>query len=394
MNIKNDVTESESRLSIIVPVYNVAGYLHECLDSLLEQSVLPAKIILVDDGSTDGSGEICDQYAENSDLFEVLHQENKGLSAARLAGLNKVMTDYVLYVDADDFISKTTINAIQTYIDKGVDIITFGMNRYYDENYIRADVVRLEEGVHSRDYLIEKVFPKMIWDTDAHRNGVDASLCNKAVKKQLYDGLFEAISNLNIYYGEDAGVVYFALLRASDIAVIKECLYFHRQRKKGILPQYILDDEYIDKLHRLYEYMKKQLPDREVYTKQLEYFYLHALEVRLRKYNDYRTRSQYVFPFDKIEKNRRIVIHGAGEVGQIYWNQLATIEYCKEIVWVDQNYNKYESLGVQSPDCISYDKNIDYIVIAILSENAAENVKNQYVSKGFPEEKIIWCIKC
>lgn len=394
MNIKNEFIQSESRLSIIVTVYNVAEYLHECLDSLLGQSVLPAKIILVDDGSTDGSGEICDKYAEKTDLFEVLHQENKGVSTARLVGLNKVITEYVMFVDADDFISKATVKTIQSYIEKGIDIITFGMNRYYDENYIRADAVRLEEGILNRDYLIEKVFPKMIWDTDTHRSGVDASLCNKAVKKQLYDGLFEKISNLNIHYGEDVGTVYFALLKANNIAVIKECLYFHRQKKKGILPQYLLDDEYIGKLHKLYDYMKKQLPDSEVFTKQLEYFYLHALEVRLHKYNDYRTRRQYVFPFDKVEKNKRIIIYGAGEVGQSYWKQLTTIEYCKEIEWVDLNYDKYASFGVKSPDCISNDKDIDYIVIAILSENAAENVKKQCISKGFPEEKIIWCIKC
>ena len=381
-------------LSVIVTVYNVAEYLEDCLNSILAQTVLPEKIILVDDGSTDGSGDICDKYSDKNDFTVVLHQNNKGVSFARLAGYKAADTEYVLFVDADDFISETLVEKVQPYIEKGIDIITFGINRYYSSNYFVKDEVNIEEGIHDRDYLENEVFPKMLWDADIHTSGVDSALWNKVVKRTLYDGEFESISKLNIHYGEDVGVIYSVFLKANSLAIIKECEYYHRQKKERKLPLYLVDEEYISKVHKLYEYLKMKLPNNDSYSKQIEYYYLHALEERLHKYADYRTRRLYVFPFDKVEKGKKLLLHGAGEVGQNYYRQLLAIDYCKEIVWIDQNYKKYNGYRVESPEQIVDISYFDYIVIAILSENAAEDIKKSYVSKDFPEDKIIWCIKC
>lgn len=91
-------------ISIIVPVYNVEPYLRKCLDSILDQTYRDLEILIIDDGSTDGSGAICDEYAGKDDRIKVFHTENKGLSAARNLGLDNATADWIGFVDSDDWI--------------------------------------------------------------------------------------------------------------------------------------------------------------------------------------------------------------------------------------------------------------------------------------------------
>ena len=94
----------EKLLSVIVPVYNVENYLSRCVDSILSQSGVTLEVLLVDDGSTDASGKICDSYAARDDRVKVIHKENGGLSSARNTGLDRASGDYVTFVDSDDYL--------------------------------------------------------------------------------------------------------------------------------------------------------------------------------------------------------------------------------------------------------------------------------------------------
>src|SRR5690606_34296031 len=96
------------KISIIVPVFNVASFLRQCVDSLLAQSFANIEVILVNDGSTDASGEICDEYAKKDLRICVIHQQNAGVSVARNKGLACSIGDYVLYLDSDDWIEPNT----------------------------------------------------------------------------------------------------------------------------------------------------------------------------------------------------------------------------------------------------------------------------------------------
>ena len=98
--------ENQALISVIIPVYNVEEYLHECVDSVINQTYKNLQIILVDDGSTDSSGKICDEYAENDKRITVVHQKNGGLSVARNTGLSNAHGDYVYFLDSDDYIKK------------------------------------------------------------------------------------------------------------------------------------------------------------------------------------------------------------------------------------------------------------------------------------------------
>ena len=114
-------------VSVIVPVYNVAPYLEQCLDSIVNQTYQNLEIILVDDGSTDESGAICDRYAEQDGRIQVVHKENGGLSSARNVGLDKMTGEWVLFVDSDDWIELNTLELLFEQKNEHAEIVEFGI---------------------------------------------------------------------------------------------------------------------------------------------------------------------------------------------------------------------------------------------------------------------------
>lgn len=119
-------------LSMVIPVYKIKeSYLRQCLDSLREQTVQNFEAILIDDGSPDGCGSICDEYARNSSLFSVIHQTNKGVSEARNAGMRAAAGDWIVFIDPDDWVEKRYVEILSQAADRtGADIIFFD---YYNE---------------------------------------------------------------------------------------------------------------------------------------------------------------------------------------------------------------------------------------------------------------------
>lgn len=119
----------QNMISVIVPVYNVECYLRKCVDSILNQTFKNLEIILINDGSTDSSGSICDEYAQKDSRIKVIHKENGGLSSARNAGLDIAQGEFIAFVDSDDWIDSSTYKTAVDYLlqDSSVDIVKFGV---------------------------------------------------------------------------------------------------------------------------------------------------------------------------------------------------------------------------------------------------------------------------
>lgn len=116
--------------SLIVPVYNVSKYLHQCLDSIINQTYSNIEIILVNDGSSDYSGRICDEYANKDKRIKTIHTENKGVSSARNLGLSIAKGNYIAFIDSDDWIEKDAIEKIEKQIKTySYDLILYGVSR-------------------------------------------------------------------------------------------------------------------------------------------------------------------------------------------------------------------------------------------------------------------------
>ena len=141
-------------VSIIVPVYNTGAYLAPCLESLIAQTYRNLEIILVDDGSTDGSGAVCDDFAGRDNRIQVIHQKNAGVSAARNAGLDAMRGSYLLFVDGDDTLSPDALETVLCgFRDGTADVVLFGVTKIWKQEG-RMEELPMEIGTFSRQEML------------------------------------------------------------------------------------------------------------------------------------------------------------------------------------------------------------------------------------------------
>ena len=162
------------KLSIIVPVYKVEQYLHKCIDSILSQTFTDFELILIDDGSPDRCGKICDEYAAKDDRIIVIHQKNQGVSAARNAGLDIARGEYIGFVDSDDWIEPIMYESMLLDTYKEFDIVTVGAKSYEDNN---VRVILAIDSVFDQEELLSELI--------AQPNRIGGGVVNKIFKKSI-----------------------------------------------------------------------------------------------------------------------------------------------------------------------------------------------------------------
>ena len=241
-------------LSIIVPVYKVEKYLPRCIDSILAQTFGDFELILIDDGSPDGCGRICDEYARKDKRIVVIHQKNMGVSAARNAGLDIAHGRYIGFVDSDDWIEPQMYEVMMDAIrENGADMAVCGV-RYADEDgkFTRAD--RLSEGVYSRAGLLEDVF--------AMPNRLGGGCCNK-----VFDA--SKIASVRFKVGmtiaEDALYLFDCFMRIDGAVKIGDALYnvYERCGSATRTDSMICVNETIEGRLSMLKHTRKYMPSME-----------------------------------------------------------------------------------------------------------------------------------
>lgn len=181
------------KISVIVPVYNVERYLRRCVDSILAQAFTDFELLLIDDGSKDSSGEICDDYAENDKRFVVIHQENHGVSKTRQKALDMVSTDYIAFIDPDDYIEKDYIEKLYNAADKtNADLVWCD----YVENRLNSDTVHPcnlsdKSRVGLLRGILDSKFSAVLWNKLFRASIIkDNNICFEASLKTAEDILF------------------------------------------------------------------------------------------------------------------------------------------------------------------------------------------------------------
>lgn len=208
-------------VSVLIPVYNAGDFLEKCLDSIVGQTYRNLQVVLVDDGSTDDSEAICRRYAENDSRIKVYSKPNSGVAATRNALLSKISGEYVLFVDADDWIEP--------------DMIEYLISVAHRDN---AEIVCcsnvINDGVPSKD------FTESVWNQRqaiekflVHRD-MNGSLWNKLIKADLLRGI---VLPVDISYGEDAFICWQALQKVKCVAVSTRQLYHYRMNEGSISHQ-------------------------------------------------------------------------------------------------------------------------------------------------------------
>lgn len=380
-------------LSVIVPVYNSQQYLTQCIESILGQTYRNLELILVDDGSVDMSGRICDAYREKDGRVSVIHKENEGPVQTRLCGAEHAKGRFLAFVDGDDWIERDAYEIMMSFTD-GMDAVVSGIYRYYAENAIKIDRPMLKEGIYDRDAIEKKIFPCMLWSRKRNTWELDPSLCTKIFRKDLLLMCMRKSADLDIHFGDDTSVVFPFFLQADSVAVTHQCYYYHRHRKQGKVPSYLADDAFFSKLYRLYAYLKTEFqksPYWELLHPQLEHFYLNAVQLKQLVFSDYREMEEDIFPFWEIPKDASVVLYGAGDTGKRFYEQNKQYQFCRIVLWADRNYEKLkqENSIIESLECID-SKAFDFAVIAVRSAGLAQEIAEMLVERGIPAEKIVW----
>ncbi len=385
-------------LSVVVPVYNVEKYLNQCIDSIIHQTYLNLEIILVDDGSTDTSGTICDTYAKQDHRICVIHKMNGGLISARIAGVRKSRSEFITFVDGDDWIDPLMYEKLmQKMIEFNVDLVTSGCIRYFDENnQIESYDTEIQYGLYDEAKIEEHIIPIMLWKEEINKWAIDPSLCTKIFRRTLLNKMYDNIQEKKFYYGEDTAVLFPYMLEIKSMFYMKGAFYFHRQREGKKAPEYLVEDMFFDKLVDLYHILYNAFfrsRYKNCLIKQLDFFYIksvhyHSLKYKIDYDKKYGAKRIFLFPFCMIPMGSNIILYGAGNIGVQYFKQIKQLNYCNIILWVDKKFADKEEYIIESPELIKY-REFDYIVIAILNEDSREEIKNQIVGMGIKEERII-----
>lgn len=211
-------------ISVIVPVYKVEKYLSQCVESIQNQTYRDLEIILVDDGSPDRCPQICDEYAKNDARVKVIHQENKGLSGARNAGLNMATGEYIAFVDSDDFILPQMFETLQKKMM--TEKAALGICSYVKVDAAgntKDNVSPIKDEVLTGYETLKKLPLEKGW--------YYITVWNKLYKKELFDNLRFAERRMH----EDEWIIHKILLASENVVTISEKMYCYRNTENSLM---------------------------------------------------------------------------------------------------------------------------------------------------------------
>lgn len=247
-----------TEFSIVVPVYNAGPWLGPCVDSILGQTFRDFELILVDDGSTDGSGTLCDAYAQKDRRITVLHQPNQGVTAARRAGLRQVTGAYICFVDGDDLVSPRWLETVHAAAQANgrPDIVLFDLTM--EEDWSSPGGLSAEPGYYDRARLEREIYPYMLWDARQpfFSQLLPGYLVIRACRRELFLAhyLQEGV-RLTVF--EDTATVYECMYAASSMVICPDVLYFYRQHDSSALHSY--DPDRLQNVKTCREYLLSHL---------------------------------------------------------------------------------------------------------------------------------------
>lgn len=234
------------KISVIVPVYNVQDYLKKCIDSILEQDYDNFEIIVVDDGSTDGSEKICDEYGEKYSNVNVYHQINRGLSSARNYGISKATGTYLAFVDSDDFVMKDFLSSMYNNLKQNnVDVCCCGYHYHFSDTKI----------INPNFKNIEKKYER--YEAQKYLNIIGYFNCaawNKLYKKEVFDDIVFPVGKKS----EDMYIMYKIINKSTNgLYYSSNPKYFYRQRKGSITKSSNINYDVLDAIEETYDFYKE-----------------------------------------------------------------------------------------------------------------------------------------
>lgn len=382
-------------ISIVVPIYNVGKYLEQCINSLVKQTYHNIEIILVDDGSTDNSGEICDKFAQKDARIKVIHQANKGLTVTRRAGVNLASGKYVGFVDGDDWIEPDMYEKLYEFVEsKQVDIVTSTGCREYEWG---VGEKKLGDTIKAGRYIIneenEYIINRVLSCSIDGRERINGSMCFKLFKKNIISKVLNDIDEKVHGFMDDTVCVFGAIINSKSIYITNECLYHHREHSESFT--YSRNPEGLKQVNYAYLSLKKIIEDAgykdKLYKALCELTSINMLQAYNILFEDTTFRlPEYLFRSQQVPLKSRILIYGAGRVGQDYMQQLQADNKYEIVGIADKNAKNIMGLGnVCTLDEI-LNLDFDTIILATANRDLAVQMERGLVRLGIEKEKILW----
>lgn len=270
-------------ISVIVPVYNAETYLKECIESILHQSYQKIELILVDDGSGDGSGAICDSYAKDDERVTVLHRENGGPTAACVAGMEAATGDYYMFVDSDDYVETVMLEEMAALL-VGTRGEVICCNHVLEKKKKTVPVYSaVAPDIYVGEALDQEIKARLIGQE--HR-AIPISRCMKLCERSVFE-IDKSYYDYDVRFMEDCHMMYPALMNSTRVVVMREALFYHYRYVESSMV-HLYDKGIYESLEKVMAGLRKvveekKVPDGEqMLNREYCYMLLYVLKNELR----------------------------------------------------------------------------------------------------------------
>ena len=357
-----------SLITIIIPFYNSEKYLSHCIKSVLYQTYDNLQIILVNDGSTDGSLQIATKFAANDKRIEIVSKPNGGLVSARKAGIEKAKGKYTLFLDSDDWIEEDYVECLYNEMVKSdADIVCSDI--YYDsEDGKTSKVVSniFDEGIYSIDDIKNRaLFSGEFWTPGVQPHLVTKLFWTEKLKKYV------SVVDNQIVFGEDAAVTYPYLFSSNKICISKVCGYHYIQYQDSMAKKVFSDDK--TRISLLISHLKNTLPLDPSIRKQIDIYEKFLWILRCPYAFDEGSVAKLQM-YGGVQAGSNIVIYGAGGAGAVLYDYVNSLNIYHVSTWIDRNAPFYQSRGLNVVTLDLLPDDFDYILIANTNSMAAKMI--------------------
>lgn len=280
-------------ISVVIPVYKVEKYLNKCIDSVINQTYTNLEIILVDDGSPDNCGKICDEYAKNDKRISVIHKKNGGLSDARNAGIDIAKGIYITFIDSDDYVESNYIEILYNSITKNNTDMAISSHKVIYENGTILDKATEENSISKP----KEVLKRILYD-----DGIDLSAWAKLYKTELFENIRYPKNRLF----EDAATTYKLIDKCNEISIVSKSTYNYIIRNNSITNNSftIKKMDLIMSTEEMCGYIKNKYPELErAADRRQMYAYLSTLSQLAMSKQKFKNEQKYMMKY--IKNNRK-----------------------------------------------------------------------------------------
>ncbi len=381
-------------ISVIIPIFNIEDYIGKCIESVVSQTYTNMEIILVDDGSTDNSGEICKQYAYRDSRIKCVYQENEGSVGARKTGLTNATGKYIVFVDGDDYVEKDYVKKLyELMIDNDVDMV--------HSNYIvDCKEQRYIKNVHlfkekDLDFEFRKALLRdYVFEWNSEKEIIECNLYGCIYKKNVIYDCYMELPNYQ-QYGEDLLCLCNLIMRCQSIMLIPDA-YYHYVMREGSLDHTENFMKALLNKASLYKEVEKILERYEIFSElfdKCQTFFVYKVfrDFSLFPLENVQVKPQFVCSFIDLLLNKKIVLYGAGMVGQSIYEQLTNYESIEIVGWFDRNYRKVQLpyKRIENPALVNLMK-FDYIIVAVKEKSIAEEIIDYLSDMNIDRKLILW----